>query len=56
MSALLATWWNRLGLEHIDTWNHPQTNSRCCKTQLPYFCGHVPQESGTRVGGSLSEN
>ena len=23
--------------------------------QLPYFCGHVPQESGTRVGVSLSE-
>ena len=24
--------------------------------KLPYFCGHVPQESGTRAGGSLSKN
>ena len=23
---------------------------------FPIFCGHFTQESGTRVGGSLSEN
>ena len=23
--------------------------------KLSYFCGHVPQESGTRASGSLSE-
>ena len=56
MSVLLATWWNRLGLEKIDTWKHPQTTSSCSRRQLPYFCGHVPQESGTRASGSLSEN
>ena len=56
MSVLLATWWNRMGWEQIDTWKRPQTTSNCCKRQLPYFCGHVPQESGTRAGGSLSEN
>ena len=33
-----------------------KTTSSCCRRQLPYFCGHVPQESGTRADGSLSEN
>ena len=56
MSVLLVTWWNRLGWEHIDTWKHLQTTFSCFRRKLPYFCGHVPQESGTRVGGSLSEN
>ena len=56
MSFLLLSWWNRLGWEQIDTWQHPQTNSSCYRSKLPYFCGHVPQESGTRAGGSLSEN
>ena len=55
MSVLLVTWWRRLGWEQIDTWQHPQTNYSCCMRKLPYFCGHVPQESGTRAGGSLSE-
>ena len=56
MSVLLTTWWNRLGWEQIETWQHPQTTSIYCRRQLPYFFGHVPQESGTRAGGSLSEN
>ena len=47
--------WNRMGWEQIDTWQHPQTTSSCCRRQLPCFCAHVPQESGTRVGVSLSE-
>ena len=52
----MRTTWSRLGWEHINTWKHPQTTSSCCRRKLPYFCGHVPQESGTRAGGSLSEN
>ena len=56
MSVLLVTWWNRLCWEKIDTWQHPQPTSIYCRKKLPYFFGHVPQESGTRVGGSLSEN
>ena len=31
------------------------TTSSCCRGKLPQFCGHVPQESGTREAGSLSE-
>ena len=34
---------------------HPQNTSNYCRRKLPYFCVHVPQESGTRAGGSLSE-
>jgi len=56
MSFLLVTWWSRLGWEKIETWQHPQTTSSWCRRQIPYFCGHVPNESGTRAGGSLSEN
>ena len=56
MSVLLVTWWRRMGWQQIDTLQHPQTTSRCCRRQLPYFCRHVPQKSGTRAGGSLSEN
>ena len=56
MSVLLVTWWSRMGWEKIETWQHPQTTSSWCRRQLPYFCGHVPNESGTRAGGSLSEN
>ena len=26
------------------------------RVNFPIFCGHVPQESGIRTGGSLSEN
>ena len=56
MSFLRVTWWSRLGWKQIDTWQHPQTTSSCCRRQLTYCCGHVPQESRTRAGGSLSEN
>ena len=55
MSVLLVTWWRRLGWEKIDTWKHPQTTSSYYRWQIPYFCGHVPQESGTIAGGSLNE-
>ena len=51
MSVLLVTLWSRR--EQIDTWKHPQTTSSCCRRKLPYFCGHVPQESGTNASGSL---
>ena len=33
----------------------PSTISSYCRRYVPYFYGHVPQESRTKAGGSLSK-
>ena len=47
----MSVYWSLGGID----WGESKLTHGSIPRQLPYFCGHVPQKSGARAGGSLNE-